>query len=695
GSAMSSPFGWWEGAGPTSYPDTNPSSPLWNHDNSSTGGGSCQHMWGQATASKVLYDSLIAERIYDDNKNVDIIIGRGIPKEWLTNSTKDNNVIADVKNYPVLQGGRAGYTIERSGNSLKVTMDCDRANSKVASGTTEQWNIQLPSMVNNISSVSTGTIDNANGTVTVPIDTQSVTITLKDLKSDFFTIDTAALKDGKVGDAYQAELTAIGGTAPYTWSAEGLPAGLSMTAQGKIEGTPTVSGTFSVTVKAADSSNPVVNESKTLSITIAPSGQTGGSTGSNSGSSGTSSSSNTRIQIGTTKIDSRTTMHSVEIKAQSGAEAGTAVANLGQDTINSLVAKAKETNNQGQKAIIDIKLASAQDTKAIKVGVPADALKNIAVTGSDVRVETGIGSVTFDEKSIETISKSATAGDVTISINKADVSALPEEVKAKIGSRPVYNFTVQAGDKKVSDFGGGNVKAGIPYTPKSGEKYNSIIIYYIDDSGNLKTVRSVYNPATGNVEFSTKHFSQYAVGYNEVNFGDVSSKNWFDKAVGFMSARSIIKGVGKDNFAPENKVTRADFLIMLMNSYGIEVDKTAADNFSDAGSKYYTRYLATAKRLGLVSGVGDNKFSPEATISRQDMLVMLYSALDTLGELPAAKTDSFGSYSDAGEISGYAKDALKLFVDAGVVSGDNGKLSPKDTTSRAEAAQVLYNLLSK
>ncbi|MDF2804292.1 MAG: putative sugar-binding proteinputative S-layer protein [Anaerocolumna sp.] len=219
-SAMSSPFGWWEGVGSTNFPSSpEPTTALWSHDNAAAGEGSCQHMWGQATSSKVLYDSLIAERIYNDNKNVSIIIGRGIPNEWINNATKDNNVVANLKNYPVLQGGRAGYQIQRNGSSLKITLECNKNTSKVDPGTIEQWSIELPMMVNNISASTVGTIDNDRGIVTVPVDTKEVIITLKSLSNDDDSNNVTALtvagKDGV------ANITTKGGTlqmvAHYKW----------------------------------------------------------------------------------------------------------------------------------------------------------------------------------------------------------------------------------------------------------------------------------------------------------------------------------------------------------------------------------------------------------------------------------------------------------------------------------------------
>ncbi len=693
-SAMSSPFGWWEGVGPTNFPTQDPTSPIWSHDNASGGGGSNQHMWGQATASKVLYDAFIAERIFNDNKNAEIIVGRGIPKEWITNATENNNIVAAVENYPVLQGGRAGYTIVRDGNMLKVTFNSNMVNSKVDAGTVKEWSIQLPSMVNNIYSASVGTVDNVKGIVTVPLETQEVTIVLKDLMATSMSIDIVSLPNGKAGTAYSYSLNAIGGTMPYIWSAEGLPAGLTITTEGEIKGTPTAAGTYTVTIKAEDSSNPVISDSKTLSIVIAPADQQpGGGTGNGSGGTGSGSNGEPVNPIDSTKNGDQTIL-SVTIKAAN--ESGVAVANVGITTIHNLLEKAKEAESNGQKAIVEIKIDSAKDTPSVKIGIPVEALKEIAATaGVAIKVNTGIGSVVFDAKAIDVINASATSGNVNITINKQNASSLSEDVRTAVGDRPVYDFSIQAGGKEVTDFGGGKAFASIPYTPKLNEKHNSIIIYYIDNAGNLKTVRSIYNPITGTVDFTTTHFSKYAVGYNEVNFNDVTSTDWYDKAVGFMSARSIVSGVGDNNFAPQNKVTRADFLIMVMKSYGIEVDKEVTDNFADAGSKYYTDYLGTAKHLGLVSGMGDNKYMPEATISRQDMLVILYRVLNTLGELPVAKTGTFDSFSDTKDISEYAKDTMKLFVEAGIVLGSNEKLSPKVNTSRAEAVQVLYNLLSK
>ncbi|MFM8237310.1 MAG: putative Ig domain-containing protein [Actinomycetota bacterium] len=86
-------------------------------------------------------------------------------------------------------------------------------------------------------------------------------------------ITTATLPDAGVGAAYSTSLTASGGTAPYTWSATGLPTGLSISAVGGvISGTPTIAGTSSVTVTARDAASPAGTATKafTLTVTVPP-----------------------------------------------------------------------------------------------------------------------------------------------------------------------------------------------------------------------------------------------------------------------------------------------------------------------------------------------------------------------------------------------------------------------------------------
>ena len=335
-----------------------------------------------------------------------------------------------------------------------------------------------------------------------------------------------------------------------------------------------------------------------------------------------------------------------------------------------------------------------------QVGIDGVSFGKMAAADKKVMINTGRATVTFDPKAMDYISGKAGSGDVVLAVKKIDSSTLPEQAKKRIGDRPVYNFSVTAGGVQTSSFGGGHADISVPYTLKAGENPHAVIVCYIDDSGNLKTVRGTYNAATGTVKFRVSHFSEYAVGYNEVTFSDVTKDAWYKDAVDFIAARGITNGMGNNKFGPDENLTRGQFVVMLLNAYGISPDRksefSGVSPFGDAGNAYYTDYLLVAKGLGIVNGVGNNQFTPEKEISRQEMFVMLYNALKAFDELPAATGGrKLSDFSDAGQAASWAQDALKALLGSGVISGSGGKLSPAATTTRAEMAQVMYNLLSK
>ena len=132
-----------------------------------------------------------------------------------------------------------------------------------------------------------------------------------------------------------------------------------------------------------------------------------------------------------------------------------------------------------------------------------------------------------------------------------------------------------------------------------------------------------------------------------------------------------------------------------MRAYGIEEDKAPADNFADAGNTYYTGHLAAVKRLGISNGVGGGRFAPEQASTRQEMFTLLYNALRVIRRLPQGDTGrKLSHFDDAEHIDAWAREAVAYLVKTGAISGNAGMLYPTNTATRAEMAQLLYNLLS-
>ncbi len=352
----------------------------------------------------------------------------------------------------------------------------------------------------------------------------------------------------------------------------------------------------------------------------------------------------------------------------------------------------------GVKTIV-ITVPSVPDVDIYTLAVPVPNLMAPDEQG-EITFKTDIGNVTVPSNMLTGVEK-ISGSKAQVSIGQGDKDTLPADVKAAIGDRPLIQLTLSI-DGKQTDWSNPSapVTVSIPYTPTVAELANpeSIIIWYIDGDGDLVTVPDGhYDAATGTVTFNTTHFSIYAVAYNPVSFNDIPFDAWYHDAVRYLAARQITSGTGDgSSFSPDVHLTRGEFIVLMMKAYGIAPDANPADNFADAGNTYYTGYLAAAKRLGITSGVGDNMYAPGNQITRQEMFTLLYNALKVIGQLPTGDYGkTLSEFTDAAQISSWAREAMARLVETGTISGGGLMLNPTGMTTRAEMAQVLYNLLSK
>ncbi|WP_342563430.1 S-layer homology domain-containing protein [Paenibacillus sp. FSL R7-0345] len=374
---------------------------------------------------------------------------------------------------------------------------------------------------------------------------------------------------------------------------------------------------------------------------------------------------------------------------------GVTTATLTAAEVQQLADSAKKAEAEGKQAVLEIEVASSALTQTAELKLPRSAFNAIAEsTDAVIKINyANVGTITFDAQTAAAISGAADAGDISITIAKV---SLNEEGKAVLGDRPVYDLAVKAGDSNVSEFGGGKVKVSVAYTLQAGEAAHAVVIYYITPEGSLETVRGNYQAASGKVDFVTTHFSQYIIGYNPVSFTDVASSSWYSEAIGYLAARSITSGTDANNYSPNAALTRGQFVVLLLKAYGIAPEEAGAVNFADAGNTYYTGYLASAKKLGVATGSGDNRFKPDDQITRQELFTLLYRSLKILNELPEGTASAgLSGYSDAAQVAAYAQEALQALTAGGIIEGNNGKLDPQGLSTRAQAAQVIYNLLSK
>ena len=176
-----------------------------------------------------------------------------------------------------------------------------------------------------------------------------------------------------------------------------------------------------------------------------------------------------------------------------------------------------------------------------------------------------------------------------------------------------------------------------------------------------------------------------------VQFTDMDAYSWAKNAVGSLKAKGIISGYADMTFKPENSVTRAEFITMMVKAY-MPNTKSGNTKFSDVlAGQWFFESVMTAFENGIVSGVTENEFMPNNQIKRQDMAVILYNLATRFGKNADGEN---GEFADFDSVSDYAKNAVAFLKAAGVVKGDeNGAFNPQSYANRAEAAQMIYTFM--
>lgn len=185
------------------------------------------------------------------------------------------------------------------------------------------------------------------------------------------------------------------------------------------------------------------------------------------------------------------------------------------------------------------------------------------------------------------------------------------------------------------------------------------------------------------------------MAFVKVSFTDVKAGKWYTKAVEVVASKGIAQGTSTSSFNPNNNITRGEFIDWLVKALGLSA--RFETNFSDVSKNdYYYNSIGVAKALGITSGTGNNKCQPSKEISRQDMMVITIKALQiaeiSLGD---ATDKELAKYADGSAISSYARNAAATMVKEGLVTGSGNNLNPKRAITRAETAQIIFNILKK
>ena len=176
-------------------------------------------------------------------------------------------------------------------------------------------------------------------------------------------------------------------------------------------------------------------------------------------------------------------------------------------------------------------------------------------------------------------------------------------------------------------------------------------------------------------------------------FDDLDGVEWAREPICKLAEMGVLRGKEYRLFYPNDNITREEFVKMLTVAYKLNIENKT-DKFTDVNADdWFMPYVAAALENGIVNGVSDDMFGTGQNITRQDLAVMAYNA--ALKNGVEFNTEGVQKFSDDDKISDYAKTAVYALKSQDIVNGIDGKnFAPQDTATRAEAAKILYALIS-
>lgn len=176
-------------------------------------------------------------------------------------------------------------------------------------------------------------------------------------------------------------------------------------------------------------------------------------------------------------------------------------------------------------------------------------------------------------------------------------------------------------------------------------------------------------------------------------FDDLDGVEWAREPICKLAEMGVLRGKEYRLFYPNDNITREEFVKMLTVAYKLNIENKTA-KFTDVNADdWFMPYVAAALENGIVNGVSDDMFGTGQNITRQDLAVMAYNA--ALKNGVEFNTEGVQKFSDDDKISDYAKTAVYALKSQNIVNGIDGKnFAPQDTATRAEAAKILYALIS-
>lgn len=273
-------------------------------------------------------------------------------------------------------------------------------------------------------------------------------------------------------------------------------------------------------------------------------------------------------------------------------------------------------------------------------------------------------------------------------------SDLPKAARSDFQTADLWRVWLTDGTREVTEVAG-SVRITLTYTLRKGQSAADMTAYAVNDDGTHTALRATNDKSAYTLSFTGSRLGIFALTDlldGELPFRDVFTSDWYYDDVRYVYENGLMNGVTTTQFAPKTDITRGMLVTIL---YRVEGEPAAPANpFKDVASgSYYEDAIAWAETRGIVNGFGGGLFRPNAPITREQFVAILYRYAAYKG-LQTTASASLSAFADAASVSGWAVDAVRWAVGSGLMNGKNGKIVPAGYTTRAEAAALLHRYLA-
>ena len=220
------------------------------------------------------------------------------------------------------------------------------------------------------------------------------------------------------------------------------------------------------------------------------------------------------------------------------------------------------------------------------------------------------------------------------------------------------------------------------------------VVAIVDENGAIRDIVEKSLVENGRAYVLLSGSARIRIIDNAKAFSDVKEGDWFRSAVDFVSSHELLVGVGEGQFAPQMPFTRAMMATVLWRLEDCPAANAAAPFRDVERGSWYAAAVDWASEKGIALGYSETVFAPGDAVTREQMAALLYRYWKALGY--AADTSAeLTPYTDAGQVSAWAAEAMRWAVGCGLLVGrSNTELAPQATATRAEVATMFQRLVT-